>query len=610
MMGAAAIALASCSHDVDLYNPDLADQMVLEKYNQAFINNFGVPAASQDWGFGGATRGVTRAAVNPWGTTCDHTWERDLNFAQTEEALVAATGAVRIDTDENRYVANWDGGRIHYRIPKGSVLYVSKDFPNTDIGETGELLLDEGFEPTVAFYNFGNITKLQANYAHGGITFYNVGTMVDTFGATEHEVYNTGTFKILNNDGYAKVTKLVNSGTLVLDGEKHDVWDNMGNKTTVSADIKTNITIYSTETGYVYLPGGGAWIGAAHIDGIVYTDGFLHIQNSNKYICGVVTTEEGKNNVDGRGDNILIDGDLTTSYIKTYNMRLDGDNIYLTKQGHITATQISFAGDGKTVETNGSDYEAIKAEANSIALVESDKFVFLNGVSTLPQHLGPNVYANSPDAVNQYDPNNPVVGGAPKCGAEWGKTSSGPKPYTFLARVFCEDLSATDGSDFDFNDVVFDVYTNGTDAEIEVLAAGGTLPLTVAGEEVHALFGVSTSVMVNTKAADYTTVGGEDNKTASKRIPVEGVSSMADLDKIEIWVEKNNGVEPVWYPLEAPQGQPAAKFAVAEQIGWVRERQDIKLVYTEFQNWVQNNNNARWYETTAADKAGDLLNNK
>lgn len=54
-------------------------------------------------------------------------------------------------------------------------------------------------------------------------------------------------------------------------------------------------------------------------------------------------------------------------------------------------------------------------------------------------------------------------------------------------RVIAEDLSANQGSDFDFNDVVFDVDPdeNGNGATITILAAGGIWPLEINGEEIH-----------------------------------------------------------------------------------------------------------------------------
>lgn len=593
MMGAAAIALASCSHDVDLYNPDLADQMVLEKYNQAFINNFGVPAASQDWGFGGATRGVTRADDDKWTDTHNCTWESEFTFSRPANAVDLTKGNF---TDAEK---------------KATAFY----FPAKPDGTSYEVNFNYAFNiPAGAkIYIEGKVTGFTNVNYDGKVTFYNTGEYTHVHAtAGRHKFVNTGMLTIVE---YGQVGDVYNSGVLVLAGK-------------YGKPVVANETaIYSMgESALVTMPDGISYFnGTIEAHNKVFVEGDWNLQNDDqyRYICALEVT----------GKLYLNKGALYTSYIEAGSIEMNAFPLYLNKDAHVVTGNFDIKPSGSFVY----------GHTNSKALIEVESFTFENK-NDLTHTFSDNIYFQVSDYIdingcfinshsdgsgkehhytdmadylaNTEDEYHLVAGrlnagdaeGSPACGGAW-KIGTTPE-YTFLARVFCEDLSATDGSDFDFNDVVFDVYTNGTDAEIEVLAAGGTLPLTVAGEEVHALFGVSTSVMVNTKAADYTTVGGEDNKTASKRIPVEGVSSMADLDKIEIWVEKNNGVEPVWYPLEAPQGQPAAKFAVAEQIGWVRERRDINLVYTEFKNWVQKNDNARWYDTKAADKAGDLLNNK
>ena len=78
-------------------------------------------------------------------------------------------------------------------------------------------------------------------------------------------------------------------------------------------------------------------------------------------------------------------------------------------------------------------------------------------------------------------------------------TPDDPYPGVSSLRIMAEDLSASEASDFDFNDVVFDVvWKSDSEAEIILQAAGGTLPLTVNGVEVHGAFEVETNVMVNT----------------------------------------------------------------------------------------------------------------
>ena len=149
-------------------------------------------------------------------------------------------------------------------------------------------------------------------------------------------------------------------------------------------------------------------------------------------------------------------------------------------------------------------------------------------------------------------------------------------PWIFQCRIFAEDLSASESSDFDFNDVVFDVYykSNGDSTKVQLLAAGGTLPLTVAGYDVKERFGVSTSTIVNT-GEDIGVVNG---KTADP-ILLEGE---VDPDDIDIVVAKGNTL----VTLTAHRGEPASKFAVKEKIDWAPEYHDIKLTYPDFGKWV------------------------
>ncbi len=157
-------------------------------------------------------------------------------------------------------------------------------------------------------------------------------------------------------------------------------------------------------------------------------------------------------------------------------------------------------------------------------------------------------------------------------------------------RVIVEDLSATQATDFDFNDVVFDVYYGDTgSAYLMVQAAGGTLPLTVAGVEVHGLFGyTTTNIMINTNAR--TGVSG----LPAKKIPLDfAVNSPEDVrDKIEIIVtkrvlnEQTGEYEPRDFTIEATTGAPAAKVAVVPTFQWVNERHSMKDDYPSFRDYV------------------------
>lgn len=164
-----------------------------------------------------------------------------------------------------------------------------------------------------------------------------------------------------------------------------------------------------------------------------------------------------------------------------------------------------------------------------------------------------------------------------------------PTPTTFVCRVIAEDLTVNENTDFDFNDVVFDVYINddGKTSTIRLQAAGGTLPLYIGAiddeHEVHKLFKVGTGDMVNT------------NMGPSKD-PVDflfnGYCDTAEevRKKIGVWVSKG-GSEPL--ELKAPTGGVPSKIAVGEDYPWCDEREDIDKKWSmkdntkNFSDWVR-----------------------
>ena len=156
-----------------------------------------------------------------------------------------------------------------------------------------------------------------------------------------------------------------------------------------------------------------------------------------------------------------------------------------------------------------------------------------------------------------------------------------PKPDY---RIIAEDLSVQDAaSDFDFNDVVFDVkmnYPNNGEHTIILQAAGGTLPLTVGDSEVHGLFGVSTTTMVNTGAG-----------VSKAPVTFTYVKHITNVNEIPVKVQKNGQ----WIELVAPQGKVASKISVQPRYVWCAERKDIDTVYPNFSPWVKGENTGLWY---------------
>jgi hypothetical protein len=185
-------------------------------------------------------------------------------------------------------------------------------------------------------------------------------------------------------------------------------------------------------------------------------------------------------------------------------------------------------------------------------------------------------------------------------------------PVTDAVRVIAEDLTTLDGkADFDFNDVVFDVVLlSSGKVRITLQAAGGTLPLTVGDPttelqsptmemqkdsqgndmeevmkyEVHRLFKVATTTMVNTNAA-----GGANRDAVAFEIdnPISSTDAKEIANAIPIRVYKNGQ----WIelakavPVTGTATITASKLAVDGTFGWCAERvaleKDSRYQYTD-----------------------------
>lgn len=167
-------------------------------------------------------------------------------------------------------------------------------------------------------------------------------------------------------------------------------------------------------------------------------------------------------------------------------------------------------------------------------------------------------------------------------------------------RVMAEDLG-TMSSDFDFNDVVFDILfvKNGDSykADIILQAAGGTLPLYIGkGDgntyEVHDLFGVATDVMVNTHATDRGLKGRDGLAPVhfTVNLPAGDYATMKAedaVDALNIVVKSGDNTIHLTPKASYENYSNAPKMIVAP-VGteWVDERVLISKVYTKFVDWI------------------------
>ena len=190
-------------------------------------------------------------------------------------------------------------------------------------------------------------------------------------------------------------------------------------------------------------------------------------------------------------------------------------------------------------------------------------------------------------------------------------------------RVFCEDLGQISTNDLDFNDVVFDAYVYRTtpytvvtvkedgeevskdtiygeptyDTEIVLLAAGGTLQLSLAGEEVHnALGGNFKSTIINTINEGDDTYG---NDFGTNDPVVLGTDfAYESIVAIPIYVLYENGET---LELTAEQGWAPHKILVPVGTKWCKERVNIADAYTNFHDYVGSSQNF-WEGTIDSSK--------
>jgi hypothetical protein len=155
-------------------------------------------------------------------------------------------------------------------------------------------------------------------------------------------------------------------------------------------------------------------------------------------------------------------------------------------------------------------------------------------------------------------------------------------------RIICEDLGGI--GDFDFNDVVFDatIYESGK-TEITVQAAGGELPISVAGKDISSVMGY----MVNTI---------EDGPTHEPYTFVSDYTYNSLID-IPILVFHRDAAHHMYVTeLKAEMGSAPQKICVPTTFKWCKEHNEhsIDKSYKGFATWV--NEGQEWYNTDTPEE--------
>ena len=550
MTGVAAIALCaaftSCSKNEELYDQGKVNQIsaaqIQESYNQAFIQTFGQPAANQDWGFGSAAA-LTRsenANANEWA---------DPNKAY---------GGLKVPpplTDEQKAVV------IKYFQITPNLGYEDPHWTNYFMQQVykGHTSPREGYSP-------------EAYMAANGSTYLYASDYMDHLAAID------GTFvDHINNFNHG--------------------------------DCSTN--------GSVLDNGGNANDGPFHSDKIMYmkesTTKSLGYYNSNGSVrrteyTGLVSYKTIMKALGSEAD-CLEDG-WNRSFMGFDFEQMVGPEIYAKELDYDAGWSADIPGgfpvkDYTWFEWKGQKYHMLVAEQNMYCGTPLD----ISDAQVQEAGFIDNLLAQG------YLP---VTGGANKkwvkvggCAdgyfSDWivtlteAKTGNTPPPSELVVRIIAEDLNAKaedseaakDGiedSDWDFNDVVFDVrYTSETTAMVKIVGAGGILPLYVANREVHELLGQ--------KGPDEEGFYKIQNSGTSEEFEVTNINKSNKGSDIPVFVKRptTSGGD-VTLELKAPVGQPAAKICVKPTFKPCNERQDIRKKYPLFAKWVQDANLIWYYD--------------
>ena len=623
------MVLSSCSKDKYQYSEEKVEQNLNETYAAAFERAFGKVGPNVDWGFSSKnakSRALTRAVgtyasykgnMQPtisFPTDCDAS-----NFLDDVPAGVnklptwgAGAGSYYLDA-ETQSVSTWTGASKIYvtgsvdlsegdtdaEHPKFAPDYRSEIYllkgSTLKLGELSATILnvDAIYIAEGAKLETASILKANTNtkvYNHGTIkagTFevnmasflYNVGTL--TAGSVNAESNES---RIVNDGTINATNVVVNAGAVQNNAE----W-------TVTATTKVNSNNsgwvnngHWTTYNYAYIGGSENVINNCMLE--VTHDFEMNISSAEGAFkieagCGVLTENfyGGRDSSTGAVSGpfkILMGADAVFVVEKTAQFESgrgddEGFGIFgISPDGYAVFQAKDIVRDSYLASINS--HGAVTYGGNLYVSAEThfaqgndgsgNKFIYeKDGFSIANNIYAAGFQSGKPNINITATPCNPgFVGGAP------------------LYRVIAEDLSASEAGDFDFNDVVFDVVkAEGGKTTLKLICAGGTLPLTVMGEEVHGLFG-ETTPNANGTYKMYNTGAGPTVDPVTFEVDGE-FTTPEQIKNIKIEVLKNNE----WMELKATRGEAACKILVDDTFTPVPERTNIANAYMKFTDYVQ-----------------------
>ena len=574
MTGIAALAMGglftSCGPGMDTYGGNPADY-VKQSYEQKFIQAFGEPAPNQTWGFGSetatvaATRGMTRS--NPGDT-----------YPQTNEGI-NANGNEWADPD--KYYGGW---QVPDPLTEGQKERVMKYFqanPNLSFED-----------PHFRHFFVQQVYK-------GGTS--SPSTTPESITAANNSTYNSSHMNKLTVGQNNLHINNFNSGDCSVYGNVLDNGQTVNGGTTHSDKIQLMVNIDDTSCFGYYESGASiqvnnkaALVSAATIDAWAAANGNpgeAVVDKWNRSFLGF--------------DHALKEGeDALENVTVKYNDGPDSYNYAMI--------------DGEIVSINGND--EIKLNGNSVRFAATNTNMY---VASEKKNIGDGDiqqdYRVNGQYMGKYFNYDKIMellnaGWTPvkdKSLREWVKigTSDGyfsdwivslakAKRYVVTEdiRVIAEDLSVNqttnEKSDFDFNDIVFDVKWDRKNNKVyvEFLAAGGELPIFIGKDkvnegdeapwELHELFKeANPSKNIGAKTMMNTYAGQHHVYTCPEKELPSGWWSGSDIKTIAYSIMIRVKKSTATVELEAIKGKAASKIAVDTDYEWCDERQGIDAKY-------------------------------
>ena len=575
MTGVAAIAICaaftSCSKSgEELYDAEAAKGIsteqeiakVYENYNQAFIKTFGQVNPNVDWGFGNRAKTRSNSGANYPATSTG------INANANEWA------------DPNKEFGGWivpdaltDGQKLRvqkyfqanpnlgYNDPQFRHFFVQQVYKggtNPGTNSTEVVIAADGSQ-----YNSGNMNHLTVGLNEQHINNFNAGSC--------------STVSVLNNGQTVGGTSHSDQIMLMVNIDDtscfgyHDTGSSNQSSTNPNHNDKMALVSAATIDAWAAQNGNP---GEAVVD--KWNRSFMGFDLALKEGAQAQSNVAAKYNDGPESYNYaMINGEIV-SINGGDNIIFNNKNVYYLD----TNKNMYVAAESMTLQDNEIQAEYRVGNDYKGKYINVDKFVALLNDGWLPVKD-----KNFREWVK--------VGKSDGYFSDWivtlteAQRQDPPSPNPNKVRIMAEDLNAqaVDGdiedSDWDFNDVVFDVEFDetGNGGTITLICAGGVLPLKVAGREVHKEFDSSLTQGEKGWYPMINTGKGKGIDRSQVQFHIDNADKENNGLAILVEVEKtlSNGTK-VWIPLTAKKGNPCSKFAVKPTVQPCLERDHINFV--------------------------------